>query len=134
MANNTRSSRAMRTMAWPSCSFRRRDLGRVLSAINRISSDDDLVADNLLDYWSQRLEVEPQRHLDGLVSNGGLDRVAARTGRRQRTQAAAGAVGCRRGGAARARVGGADPARAGWRELKPAPGVCAALESPASAR
>src|SRR3989442_15150232 len=120
MANNTRSSRAMRTMAWPSCSFRCRDLGRVLSAINRISSDDDLVADNLLDYWSQRLEVEPQRHLDGLVSNGGRDHVAARTRRPQCAQAAPGALGCRRRGPALARGGDGEPHGVCWRHLKPA--------------
>src|SRR5260370_35730901 len=67
MAKSTSSSRAIRTMAWPSCRRRDGDLIAVLSPINRISSDDDLVADNLLYQWSKRLKVEPQRYLERLV-------------------------------------------------------------------
>src|SRR6266852_4655260 len=134
MAKRTSIRRAIRTIAWPSWSFRCRDLGRVLSTINRISSDDDLVADNLLDYWSKRLEVEPQRHLDGLVSNGGLDCVAARTGRRQRAQAAARAIGCRRRVAARARVRDEYPSGIRRRNQKRALWVAAVWNRPVGAR
>src|SRR2546426_688262 len=73
MANKTSSSRAIRTMAWPSCSRRCGDLIAVLGAINRISSDDDPVSDNLLNQWSDWLEVEPESHLDRLVAHCGLD-------------------------------------------------------------
>src|SRR5690348_7811461 len=74
--NSTRINSAIRTIACPSCRFRRIDLVRVLSTVDRICGDDDVAADNLLDDRSDRLEGVPERHLDRLVADGGLDRVA----------------------------------------------------------
>src|SRR2546428_11990738 len=93
MANKTSSSRAIRTMAWPSCSRRCGDLIAVLGAINRISSDDDPVSDNLLHQWSDWLEAEPESHLDRLVAHCGLDSQTDGAPCRRRAQASAGA-GC----------------------------------------
>src|SRR5438477_3125818 len=107
MAKRTSISSAINTIAWPSCSFRRNDLVRVLGTIDRISSDDDLVSDYLLNQWRERLEVKPERHLDGLVADRGCDCVAAGTRRGQRAEAAARTVGHAVAGSAG--VGDEDP-------------------------
>src|SRR5260370_34091360 len=92
MASRTSIRRASRTIAWTSCRRRWGDLVAVLGAINRISSDDDLVADNLLNQRSKGLKVKPERHLDRLVADGRGDGVAPRPGSRQGAEAAARAV------------------------------------------
>src|SRR2546428_6547826 len=92
MANRTSSSSAIKTIAWPSCSFRWGDLVRVFGAIDRISSDDDLVSDNLLDQRSERLEVKPERHFERLVPIG-RNRVEATRRRRIEWQLASRGVG-----------------------------------------
>src|SRR2546427_11967592 len=82
MPNSTRMSSAIRMIAWPSCKFRlRAGLVRVLSPVDRICSDDDVVANCLLYQWSDRLERVPELHLERLVSVGCHGPVAAR-GRR----------------------------------------------------
>src|SRR6478735_5173617 len=111
MANSTMISRAISTIAWPSwrrrcalftCSSRpanvvealarrgRADLDtclvRVFRTVDRICGDNDAIANCLLYQRSYRLEVEPQRQFDGLISDGGSDGVAARSGRRQRAK------------------------------------------------
>src|SRR4029077_13554897 len=86
----------------------------VLSSVHRVRGDDDSVADDLLDDRRQRLEVEPQRDLDGLVATGRRDRVAARTWRGQYAQPATGSV--RRPVDGRARIRDEDPARVGRRQ------------------
>src|SRR5438445_3356719 len=121
IANRTSRRRAIKTIAWPSCGFRRGALVRVLGAINRISSDDDLVSDNLLDQWSKRLEVKPERHLDGLVSDRGGNCVAAGTRRGQHAEPATRTVG--HAVACGARVRNEDPTGVGRRQLRGANGV-----------
>src|SRR2546428_12933751 len=105
MPNRTRISSAIRTIAWPSCKLRLRGLVRVFGTVDRICSDDDVVADDLLNDWSYRLEREPERHFDRLVAGGRGDPAPAVADIRRRvgTQAAPGAAW--RGGARRARVG-----------------------------
>src|SRR5437773_12251886 len=79
MPNSTRISSAIRMIAWPSCKFRlRAGLVRVLGTVDRICSDDDVVANCLLYQWSDRLERVPERHLERLVSVGCHGLVAAR--------------------------------------------------------
>src|SRR2546430_17717210 len=78
MPNSTRISSAIRMIAWPSCKFRlRAGLVRVLSTVDRICSDDDVVANCLLYQWSDRLERVPERHFDRLVAGRGSDLVAS---------------------------------------------------------
>src|SRR5256886_4997552 len=111
MPNRTRMSSAIRTIAWPSCKLRLRGLIGVLGSVDRICSDDDVVADDLLDDWCDRLERVPEGHLDRLIAGGGRHVVAsgAEVGRRVRAQAATRTV---RGPVARgAWVGDEDPAR-----------------------
>src|SRR5216683_1329908 len=84
MPNSTSISSAIRTIAWPCCSFRSGELVRVLGTVDRITGDDDPVANNLLNQWSQRLEVEPERYLDRLVADRGFDAEAGRSWRRDR--------------------------------------------------
>src|SRR5438034_352695 len=115
IANSTRIRRAISTMAWPSCkrlsavfmrslppakerkfaprARRAARLVRVFGTVNRICNDDDLVANYLLDQWSDGLEVEPERHLDGLIADRGRDGVAAWARRGQRAEASARSVG-----------------------------------------
>src|SRR3989475_11887709 len=90
MPNRTRMSSAIRTIAWPSCKLRLRGLIGVLGSVNRICSDDDVVADDLLDDWCDRLERVPEGHLDGLIAGGGrhVGTSGAEVGRRARAQAA----------------------------------------------
>src|SRR5690242_20439852 len=96
MPNNTRMSRAIRTIAWPCCrlALRGRRLVGVLSTVDRICSDDDVVANCLLNKWSNRLEGVPDGHLDRLVTHRRRDVVAAcaEVGRRVGAEAAARAV------------------------------------------
>src|SRR2546425_13328330 len=110
MPNRTRISSAIRTIAWPSCKLRLRGLVRVFGTVDRICSDDDVVADDLLNDWSYRLERVPERHFDRLVAGGRCDQVAAGAdiGRRIGTQAATRSV--RREVARSARIGDEDPA------------------------
>src|SRR6266567_8125229 len=122
MAKRTSSNSAIRTIAWPFWARRRWDLVRVFGAINRISSDDDLVADNLLDQRSERLEVEPERHLERLVAICG-HRVVAAGRRRVQRQLAAWSV--RYAVAVHAGIGDEDPTRVGRRQLRRAGGVAA---------
>src|SRR5437879_9385378 len=113
MPNRTRMSSAIRTIAWPSCKLRLRGLIGVLGSVNRICSDDDVVADDLLDDWCDRLKRVPERHFDGLVA-GGRRHVAAagaEVGRRVGAEAATRTV--RSSVAGRARVRDEDPARVG---------------------
>src|SRR5205809_2169524 len=113
MPNRTRMSSAIRMIAWPSCKFRLRvGLVRVLGTVDRISSDDDVVANCLLYQWSDRLERVPERHLERLVSVGCHGLVAAR-GRRIIGKLAARSIG--RAVARRARVSDEDPAGVGRR-------------------
>src|SRR5437879_11688552 len=100
MPNSTRISSAIKTIAWPSCRLRFGDLVRIFGTVNRICGDDDVVADNLLDDRSDRLERVPERHLDGLIAHGGCDDVAARAevGRRGGAQSSARAGGGSVGG------------------------------------
>src|SRR2546427_13009554 len=91
MPNSTRISSAIRMIAWPSCKLRlRAGLVRVLGTVDRICSDDDVVANCLLYQWSDRLERVPERHLDRLVAGRGSDVVAssAHVRRRVGTQGA----------------------------------------------
>src|SRR5438046_10607581 len=94
MPNSTRMSSAIRMIACPCCRSRRAGLVRIFSTVNRICSDDDVVANDLLDDWSDRLERVPERDLDGLVSCRGRHVVAAgaKLGRRLGTPAAPWAV------------------------------------------
>src|SRR2546425_13259561 len=111
MPNMSRMSSAIVTIAWLSCKLRLRGLIGVLDSVDRICSDDDVVADDLLDDWCDRLERVPEGHLDRLIAGGGRDVVAsgAEVGRRVRAQAAPRTV---RGPVARgAWVGDEDPAR-----------------------
>src|SRR6266511_1906917 len=85
--NSTRMSSAIRTIAWPSCKLRLRGLVAVLGTIDRICSDDDVGAHDLLNDWSYRLERVPDGHLDRLVADGRRDQVAARAGVRRRVAA-----------------------------------------------
>src|SRR2546421_1854875 len=111
MPNRTRMSSAIRTIAWPSCKLRLRGLVGVLGSINRICSDDDVVANDLLDDWSDRLERVPERHLDRLIAGCRCHVVAARAevGRRVGAEAATRAV--RRSVACSGGVCDEDPAR-----------------------
>src|SRR5256885_14842236 len=85
MPNSTRISSAIRMIAWPSCKFRlRAGLVRVLSTVDRICSDDDVVANCLLYQWSDRLERVPERHFDRLVAGRGSHVVASRAHVRRR--------------------------------------------------
>src|SRR5438270_11611437 len=93
MPNRTRINRPISTIAWPLCEARlifwsreRVDaievsvpLVAVLGAVDGVGGDDHPVADGLLNQRRQRLEVEPQRDLDGLVAGRGGDGVAARS-------------------------------------------------------
>src|SRR5437867_12083580 len=87
MPNRTRISSAIRTIACPSCNLRCGDLVRVFGTVNRIRSDDDVAADNLLDDRGDRLERVPERDLDGLVAGRRRHVVAARADVRRRTAA-----------------------------------------------
>src|SRR3989442_3653065 len=113
MPNRTRISSAIRTIAWPSCKLRLRGLVRVFGTVDRICSDDDVVADHLLNDWSYRLERVPQRHFDRLVAGGRWDQVAAGAdvGPRVGTEAATRAL--RREVARSARVGDEVPTSVG---------------------
>src|SRR5260370_22655356 len=130
MAKSTSSSRAIRTMAWPCCRRRDGDLIAVLSQINRISSDDDVVADNLLYQWSKRLKVEPQRYLERLVPIR-RHRVVAARWRWVIRQLAARSV--RNAVAVRARVGDEDPTGVGRRQLRRADRVAVVRNRPIGA-
>src|SRR5260370_6946315 len=112
MASRTSIRRASRTIAWTSCRRRWGDLVAVLGAINRMRSDDDLVADNLLNQRSKGLKVKPERHLDRLVADGRRDGVAPRPGSRQDAESAARAVGDAVTGGGRG--GGEKPTPVGW--------------------
>src|SRR4029077_13937205 len=68
MPKSTRISRAIRTIAWPSC--RERFLV-VLGTIDRICRDDEVVSDNLLDDRSHGLKRVPDGYFQWLVSVGG---------------------------------------------------------------
>src|SRR6266480_4433895 len=116
MANSTRISKPIKTIAWPSCSFRWGDLVRVLSTVDRIRGDDDSVADNLLDQGSERLKVKPEGHLDRLIADRWGDGVAAWTWRGKRAEAATRPV--RRAVAGRAGIGDEDPPGVGGRHLR----------------
>src|SRR2546428_6974631 len=121
MPNSTRISSAIRMIAWPSCKFRlRAGLVRVLSTVDRICSDDDVVANCLLYQWSDRLERVPERHFDRLVAGRGSHVVASRAHVRRRVgpQAAARPVRGAVPGGARVRDG--NSAR-GYRPLWPGP-------------
>src|SRR5256885_11559589 len=110
MPNSTRISSAIRMIAWPSCKFRlRAGLVRVLSTVDRICSDDDVVANCLLYQWSDWLERVPERDLDRLVAGRGGHVIApgAHVRRWVGAQAAARPVGCAVAGGAR--VGDEDP-------------------------
>src|SRR6266581_4977325 len=116
MPNSTRMSSAIRTIAWPSCKFRlRAGLVRVLSTVDRICSDDDVVADCLLYQWGDRLERVPEGHLEGLVSVGG-NRLVATGGRGIVWKLPARRIG--RPVARGTRVGDENPARVGRRLLR----------------
>src|SRR5665213_354520 len=157
IANRTRMRSAMSTMAWPS--WRRRwalfvrslppakectaltpprrferdaRLVRVLGTVDRICSDDDSVANNLLDQRGEWVEVEPERHLDRLVADRRSDRVATRPWRGQHAQAATRPVGHAVAGSAR--VGDEDPARIGGRQLQRADRVAAVRDGAVGAR
>src|SRR5712692_8491206 len=143
MAKSTRISNPTKTIAWPSCRRRCRDLVAVLGTVNRISSNDDSVADNLLDYWRERLKIIPERHFYRLIANRGLDVEATWTGCRKSAEPAAGAVRNYRGlsrnietipVACRAGVGDEDPAGVGWRQLRRALRVAAIGDGPVGAR
>src|SRR5437762_1690411 len=116
MPNRTRMSRAIRMIAWPSCKLRLRGLVAVLGTVDRICSDDDVVADCLLYQRRDRLECVPEGHLDRLVARRGCDVVAAGAHVRRRIRAQTPARPVRRAVAGRARVGDEDP-----------PGVCGRL-------
>src|SRR5713226_6307855 len=116
MPNSTRIRRAIRTIAWPLCSRACDVLVRVFGTVNGICSDDDLVANNLLDDRSQRLEVEPEGHLDRLVADGRSYGVAPRPGRGQSAEAATRTVGD--AVARSAWVGDEDPARVRGRQRR----------------
>src|SRR2546427_12777750 len=91
MPNRTRMSSAIRTIAWPSCKLRLRGLIGVLGSVDRICSDDDVVANDLLDDWCDRLERVPERDLDRLVARGRCHVVAAGAQVRRRVRAEAAA-------------------------------------------
>src|ERR1044072_8410981 len=117
MPKRTRMSRAIRTIAWPCCrlALRGRRLVGVLSTVDRICSDDDVVANCLLNKWSNRLERVPDGHLDRFVADRRGDVVAAGAGvgRRVGAETATGAV---RGAVARrAGIGDEDQAGVGGR-------------------
>src|SRR2546423_14580898 len=76
MPNSTRIRSAIRTIACPCCKLRA-GLVRVFGTVNRICSDDDVVANDLLDDRGDRLERVPERHLDRLVAGGRSHVVAA---------------------------------------------------------
>src|SRR6516225_9105946 len=78
MPNRTRMSSAIKTIAWPACKLRLARLVGVLGPVDSICGDDDVVADNLLDEGSDWLERVPERHLDRLVSDCGLNGIASR--------------------------------------------------------
>src|SRR2546423_2833585 len=105
MPNSTRISSAIRTIAWPDCL----ELIRIFGTVNRIRSDDDVVADNLLDDRRDRLECVPDGDLDGLIADRGLNRVAAGSGGGIRAQTSSRAV--RVSIARGAGVGNEDPTR-----------------------
>src|SRR2546429_9723835 len=109
MPNNTRISSAIRTIACPCCKLRA-GLVRVFGTVNRICSDDDVVANDLLDDWSDRLERVPERHLDRLVAGCRGHVVAARAGVGRRGGAGAATRAGRRSIACGGGGGGADPA------------------------
>src|SRR2546428_13268510 len=90
MPNRTRMSSAIRTIAWPSCKLRLRGLIGVLGSVDRICCDDDVVADDLLDDWCDRLEREPEGHLYRPIAGGGRHVFATgdEVGRRGRAQTA----------------------------------------------
>src|SRR5690348_12916962 len=113
MPNRTRISSAIRTMACPPWSVALRALVRVLGSVNRICRDDDVVADNLLDDRSDRLERVPERDLDRLVAGRGCHSVAAGAGvwRRVAAEAAPRSVGS--AVSCLARIGDEDPPRVG---------------------
>src|SRR5437899_5494062 len=116
MPNSTRMSSAIRTIACPPCKLRLRGmLVAVLGTVDRICSDDDVVAHDLLNDWSYWLERVPDGHLDGLVADGRRDQVAARTDVRRRVGAEAASRSVGRPVAGRARVGDEDPSRVGRR-------------------
>src|SRR5881392_2902003 len=87
MPNRTRISSAIRTIACASCNFRCGDLVRVFGTVNRIRSDDDVVADNLLDDRGDRLERVPEGDLDRLVAGRGRHVVTAGADVRRRVGA-----------------------------------------------
>src|SRR5256885_16343935 len=109
MPNRTRMSRAIRTIAWPSCKLRLRGLVGVLGTVNRICSDDDVVANCLLYQRSNRLERVPEGDLDRLIAGRGGHQVAAGTQVRRRIGAQAAARAVRRDVARGARVRDEDP-------------------------
>src|SRR4051812_48265847 len=99
MPKRTRSRSPIRTIACPLCEARLIRLARggiadicefplvaVLGPVDRVPGDDDAVADGLLNQRRQRLEVEPERDLDGLIARGRRDGVAAGSWGRQRAQ------------------------------------------------
>src|SRR5256885_894339 len=111
MPNSTRMRSAIRMIACPSCKFRLRGSVRVFSTVDRICSDDDVVANCLLYQWSDWLERVPERDLDRLVAGRGGHVIApgAHVRRWVGAQAAARPVGCAVAGGARG--GGEDPTR-----------------------
>ena len=72
MPNRTRISRAIRTIACPSCKLRLRVLIGVLGTVDRICSNDDVVANCLLNQWSNRLERVPSVTLIGSLPVAGV--------------------------------------------------------------
>src|SRR2546423_12785123 len=109
MPNSTRMRSAIRMIDCPSCKFRLRGSVRVFSTVDRICSDDDVVANCLLYQWSDWLERVPERDLDRLVAGRGGHVIApgAHVRRRVGAQAAARPVG--RAVAGGARGGDEDP-------------------------
>src|ERR1700737_1589607 len=115
MPKITRIMKAIRTIACPFCSERSRALspsfisGLVLSSVDRIRGDDDLIADCLSNQRRQGLEVVPEGDLEGLVFVSRHSVVAA-GGRRIEGHLPCGSVG--RSIAAHARVRDEDPSSA----------------------
>src|SRR2546425_2604438 len=109
MPNRTRMSSAIRMIAWPSCKFRLRGLVAVLGTVDRICSDDDVVANCLLYQWSDRLERVPERHFDRLVAGRGSHVVASRAHVRRRVGPQAAARPVRRAVPSGARVRDENP-------------------------
>src|SRR5438270_11352405 len=109
MPKSTRIRTAIRTMAWPPCRVACRDLVRILSSVNRICRDDDVVADNLLNDGRERLECVPERDLDRLVAGRGRHVVAAGADVRRRIAAEPPSRPVRRAVPGLARVGDEDP-------------------------